>query len=76
MGAWIETYMDNVFEIVVKSRPTWARGLKLTAHDDKHLRLQSRPTWARGLKQISNYGNSLANYVAPHVGAWIETRSA
>ena len=37
------------------------------------LNMQSHPTWVRGLKHTI-IGNSVANqYVAPYVGAWIET---
>ena len=39
------------------------------------MRLQSHPMWVRGLKQIRM--DALLNLykVAPHVGAWIETKS-
>ena len=33
----------------------------------------SRPTWARGLKQQKIDTQNLEDWVAPHVGAWIET---
>ena len=30
--------------------------------------------WVRGLKQVKDIKDILAAKVAPHVGAWIETR--
>ena len=33
----------------------------------------SHPTWVRGLKQIHHTAMQRQNYVAPYVGAWIET---
>ena len=30
--------------------------------------------WVRGLKRNAEYFTEKAKYVAPHVGAWIETR--
>ena len=33
----------------------------------------SRPTRARGLKQTFEEAKDMANKVAPHAGAWIET---
>ena len=36
--------------------------------------LQSHPMWVRGLKHILSR-SVRANFVAPHVGAWIETSS-
>ena len=50
MGAWIETKGKRIEALVVRSRPTWARGLKPLSHV-----------------------LFLTLFVAPHVGAWIET---
>ena len=36
--------------------------------------MQSRPTWARGLKHQPFGGLSMVSEVAPHMGAWIETK--
>ena len=33
----------------------------------------SHPTWVRGLKPFRAYEAIYNAYVAPHVGAWIET---
>ena len=33
----------------------------------------SHPTWVRGLKQALGVEAVAGNYVAPYVGAWIET---
>ena len=56
-----------------QSRPTWARGLKLVCVRKRALPRLSRPTWARGLK-LGIIVWLLSGCVAPHVGAWIETR--
>ena len=55
------------------SRPTWARGLKLLLCHSQYLVYPSRPTWARGLKLSPSERLVAEEYVAPHVGAWIET---
>ena len=34
---------------------------------------ESLPTWERGLKQKGDGQGGNGDYVAPHVGAWIET---
>ena len=50
MGAWIETELTGLAAWMAKSRPAWARGLKLfneVVNEDKP---SSRPAWARGLK--------------------------
>ena len=36
---------------------------------------ESLPTWERGLKQKGDGQGGNGDYVAPHVGAWIETSS-
>ena len=36
----------------------------------------SHPVWVRGLKQQASDVNDFAKWVAPRVGAWIETPSA
>ena len=51
VGAWIETIIPSRDVLLVKSHPTWVRGLKPC-----HLRVairgrRSHPTWVRGLKQ-------------------------
>ena len=33
----------------------------------------SHPTWVRGLKRLTVKKHHLRYYVAPYVGAWIET---
>ena len=58
------------------SRPTRARGLKLAGADEYSLRNVSRPTRARGLKRNSQATSLTIFKVAPHAGAWIETRWA
>ena len=60
-------------ERVNPSHPTWVRGLKLIMFYFFDLTMQSHPTWVRGLKQIHHDQNREILYVAPYVGAWIET---
>ena len=57
------------------SRPTRARGLKLSLRISGLKVLKSRPTRARGLKQWE-YVIPYVILVAPHAGAWIETSYA
>ena len=72
VGAWIETFKKvNGLEIM-KSHPTWVRGLKpslliVTANPSR-----SHPTWVRGLKHYEML-KVWYESVAPYVGAWIET---
>ena len=58
------------------SHPTWVRGLKLFFHNLMWRDLVSHPTWVRGLKPSVNSIANSAPYVAPYVGAWIETCTA
>jgi len=59
--------------IVVLSRPSRARGLKLDSPDVALVHKRSRPSRARGLKrELTSQVPSAAN-VAPFTGAWIET---
>ena len=56
------------------SHPVWVRGLKLF-HPTKITSWgKSHPVWVRGLK-LSNLKkrNIICSFVAPRVGAWIET---
>ena len=74
-GAWIETVLDNALpKTVLLSRPTRARGLKLRAPVFVGLFQLSRPTRARGLKRLTYTRGHTLDGVAPHTGAWIETR--
>ena len=51
----------------------WVRGLKLNnTHRIKFL-LLSHPMWVRGLKLNKRTTFRSVEYVAPYVGAWIET---
>ena len=36
----------------------------------------SHPTWVRGLKPLTLHRNIGLNFVAPYVGAWIETEAS
>ncbi len=57
-----------------RSRPTRARGLKPPKHGMILYTYWSRPTRARGLKQSVFCLLPSPFMVAPHAGAWIETR--
>ena len=50
VGAWIETLDDDTRMNLVKSHPTWVRGLKLITIKLHLLLVLSHPTWVRGLK--------------------------
>ena len=58
--------------IGISSHPTWVRGLKLNKFMRISLLVGSHPTWVRGLKHVSETQKRQV-YVAPYVGAWIET---
>ena len=51
----------------------WVRGLKLLNRLYLPVMPMSHPMWVRGLKHIISKENEKVTYVAPHVGAWIET---
>ena len=59
---------------MARSRPMRARGLKLAEEGDLLGERQSRPMRARGLKQLHPERRDELRLVAPHAGAWIETR--
>ncbi len=50
VGAWIETGFTGDDAALLKSRPAWARGLKLCPRRRTGSLRMSRPAWARGLK--------------------------
>ena len=55
------------------SHPEWVRGLK---HDEiivEANETQSHPEWVRGLKPKRQIRENRTRWVAPRVGAWIET---
>ena len=55
------------------SHPMWVRGLKLYQGPAEAGRYRSHPMWVRGLKHSHTHHSLQPMYVAPHVGAWIET---
>ena len=73
MGAWIETDSINAFGANVVSHPVWVRGLKHNFIIYARVLVASHPVWVRGLKQYVREEFSGNDYVAPRVGAWIET---
>ena len=52
VGAWIETRCLHPRRVRNRSRPVWARGLKLVAFTLVESATVSRPVWARGLKLL------------------------
>ena len=53
MGAWIETRRFRKYiPDVIKSHPTWVRGLKLSLKPFYQICEVSHPTWVRGLKLL------------------------
>ena len=73
VGAWIETYSCRLLPLLPKSRPTWARGLKLFYHDGVAF-CYVAPHVGAWIETLRLFLNVKRYWVAPHVGAWIETR--
>ena len=55
------------------SHPVWVRGLKLSVILMACLPMASHPVWVRGLKLVTIIAQCGEVWVAPRVGAWIET---
>ena len=72
MGAWIETKIGNSIVGGLGSRPTWARGLKLTL-GQVYLVLAVAPHVGAWIETEGKVQRAAFRGVAPHVGAWIET---
>ena len=53
----------------------WVRGLKHGKHLQSGMVPRSHPMWVRGLKPGTSAPSRCQMQVAPHVGAWIETRT-
>ena len=51
----------------------WVRGLKHILDLGINKLILSHPMWVRGLKQGRVRHHRRGGYVAPYVGAWIET---
>ena len=73
MGAWIETCGVQPKQHDNKSHPSWVRGLKLGGYMTYSTLSESHPSWVRGLKPHGGHNKATVGYVAPLVGAWIET---
>ena len=52
----------------------WVRGLKREDGATSDDFVESHPVWVRGLKRTQFSDFALPEYVAPRVGAWIETQ--
>ncbi len=55
------------------SHPVWVRGLKLGELVKIKGAMESHPVWVRGLKLVFQRLLPPFDFVAPRVGAWIET---
>ena len=56
------------------SHPVWVRGLKHILSGHTRAKRRSHPVWVRGLKLLWIILPLLLLWVAPCVGAWIETK--
>ena len=75
---WVRGLKRNITasaQYVSKSHPTWVRGLKHANGKLVIFKHESHPTWVRGLKHLVELGKQRLVFVAPYVGAWIETFS-
>ena len=73
VGAWIETINHNGLYALEWSPLAWGRGLKRCTRWG-HLQGRRSPlAWGRGLKLVL-VPVLLLLFVAPRVGAWIETK--
>ena len=63
----------GAYSSCILSHPSWVRGLKLIAAYRLPPCSKSHPSWVRGLKHFHLVKVGYECYVAPLVGAWIET---
>ncbi len=61
---------------MLRSHPTWVRGLKHDSIGQDSKNSASHPTWVRGLKHEDRKNLTDLSSVAPYVGAWIETSTS
>ena len=75
VGAWIETPIqrDRRYNCIA-SHPVWVRGLKRLRTHNIYSPWPSHPVWVRGLKHEVTVIGGRQIFVAPRVGAWIETK--
>ena len=74
VGAWIETELHIHYQNChFLSHPMWVRGLKPDAYKGNIENCMSHPMWVRGLKLNNDIKFGKQGWVAPYVGAWIET---
>ena len=69
----ISTENTEDFWAKLLSLPSWERGLKHLCYNLYMHLVSSLPSWERGLKLWSIIDYEGIVYVAPLVGAWIET---
>ena len=72
MGAWIETGGRVVDLKILKSHPTWVRGLK---HEIESTKIEGSvaPYVGAWIETPADAKSKDMPFVAPYVGAWIET---
>ena len=69
----LKPYITNSEIVGFLSHPLWVRGLKQLTYDNDYFTSASHPLWVRGLKLVVSTIMPIIDYVAPLVGAWIET---
>ena len=69
----LKHHCGTATEIFNVSHPMWVRGLKLPYIKFESTYRKSHPMWVRGLKQHWAECYHFSKFVAPYVGAWIET---
>ena len=72
MGAWIEIMIIISTSSLLKSLPSWERGLKLSQYHQKPLTLAVAPLVGAWIEIIDVDWLQTFLFVAPLVGAWIE----
>ena len=76
-GAWIETcHLRGSRALGQASHPTRVRGLKPGLDGLVIIARVSHPTRVRGLKLSAERAENVIVRVAPHAGAWIETKAS
>ena len=72
VDAWIKMLLIQYFARMVKSHPSWMRGLKSIVSLFRIVRFVSHPSWMRGLKSLKNIQKEAVICVASLVDAWIK----
>ena len=54
VGTWIEISLTEYQQEIIRSFPTWERGLKWRSGHGYRKKTESFPTWERGLKYVKH----------------------